>query len=183
MGLRALLVALIVAATATFVVGVSIERGDEAAHHDAAGEAAAPSDEHQQPGGEAERSTRRASPPTRCRASRSHMPNCGRSASTSRRGRSSLAAALASLALAAGAWLRPRRTALLTLVALAMLAFAVLDVREVLHQADIDESGLAILAGAVAALHLAAAFVAAAMASRSRSSVAAPTGPTGTLAA
>jgi hypothetical protein len=54
MSLRALLVVLIVAATAAFVVGVSIERGHEAAHHDVAGETAAPSDERQEAGGEAE---------------------------------------------------------------------------------------------------------------------------------
>lgn len=182
MGLRALLVALIVAATATFVVGVSIERGDEAAHHDAAGEATAPSDEHQQPGGEADEHAEGESADALPSVEEPHaeLRPLGIDVEA---WPFVAAAALASLALAAGAWLRPRSTALLTLVALAMLAFAVLDVREVLHQADIDESGLAILAGAVAALHLAAAFVAAAMASRSRSSVAAPTGPTGTLAA
>ena len=90
------------------------------------------------------------------------------------------AAVLASLALAAGAWLRPQLTPLLTLVAVAMLAF---DVREVFHQGDINESGLAVLAGAVAALHLPAAAVAAAMASRSRGAAAASTGPAGTMAA
>jgi hypothetical protein len=65
----------------------------------------------------------------------------------------------------------------------AMLAFAALDVREVFHQGDINESGLAVLAGAVAALHLAAAAVAAAMASRSRDSTAPATGPAGTMSA
>jgi hypothetical protein len=92
------------------------------------------------------------------------------------------AAALASLALAAGAWLRPTLTPLLTLVVVAMLTFAALDVREVVHQADINENGLALLAGVVATLHLAAAAVAAAMASRSRAPSAAA-GPAGTMAA
>jgi hypothetical protein len=66
-------------------------------------------------------------------------------------------AAVASLALAAAGWLSPRRAAL---IAVAMLAFAVLDAAEVFRQAD---RGLAILAAVVAALHLAAAAVAAAM--------------------
>jgi hypothetical protein len=38
MALRTLLVVLVVAATATFVVGVSVERGNEPAHHEARGE-------------------------------------------------------------------------------------------------------------------------------------------------
>jgi hypothetical protein len=50
MSLRWLLVALVIAATAAFVVGVSIERGDEPAHH-AAGEAAG---EQLEVGGEGE---------------------------------------------------------------------------------------------------------------------------------
>ena len=62
-------------------------------------------------------------------------------------------AALASLALALAAWLRPGSVALLAFVALAMLVFAVLDVREVVHQSDIDETGLAVLAAFIAALH------------------------------
>jgi hypothetical protein len=75
-------------------------------------------------------------------------------------------AALASLALAAAAWLRPHAPGLLALVAVAMLVFAALDIREVVHQLDADESGLAVLAGAIAVLHLAAAVLAGVMASR-----------------
>ena len=66
-------------------------------------------------------------------------------------------AVVASLALAAGAWARPDSRGLLTLIGIAMLAFAVLDIREVVHQLDEDETGLALLAGLVALLHLAAA--------------------------
>jgi hypothetical protein len=69
-------------------------------------------------------------------------------------------AVLASLALALAAWARPSSTPILVVVALAMLAFAVFDVREVFHQADESKTGLAVLAGIVAALHLAAAFLA-----------------------
>jgi len=68
-----------------------------------------------------------------------------------------VAAVIASLALAAGAWARPDSSVLLTLIGIAMLAFAVLDIREVVHQLDEDGSGLALLAGLVALLHLAAA--------------------------
>jgi hypothetical protein len=59
---------------------------------------------------------------------------------------------------------------LLTGVALAMLAFALLDIAEVFHQAEIDEAGLVALAGVIAALHFAAAAVAAHMAMQSRGS-------------
>jgi hypothetical protein len=71
-----------------------------------------------------------------------------------------VAAVVASLALAAAVWLRPDLELLLTLVAAAMLAFAVLDIREVFHQADESNGGLAVLAAAVAALHLSAAALA-----------------------
>src|SRR5204863_10063408 len=68
-------------------------------------------------------------------------------------------AAVASFALAVAAWLRPRVIPLLALVAVAMLAFAVLDVREIVHQADESNTGLAVLAAVIALLHLAAAAV------------------------
>lgn len=68
-----------------------------------------------------------------------------------------VAAVVASLALAGGAWARPDSRALLTLIGIAMLAFAVLDIREVVHQLDEDKSELALLAGLVALLHLGAA--------------------------
>jgi hypothetical protein len=72
-------------------------------------------------------------------------------------------AAAASLALAVAAVARPRAVALLVVVAAAMLAFAALDVREVVHQLDEDRTSLTVLAAAVAALHLGAAAVAGAM--------------------
>jgi hypothetical protein len=49
---------------------------------------------------------------------------------------------------------------LLAVVAVAMAAFAALDVRKVFHQLDEGKDGLALLAARVAALHLAAAGVA-----------------------
>jgi hypothetical protein len=68
-------------------------------------------------------------------------------------------AAVASIGLALAAWRRPSATVLLVLAA-AMLAFAALDVREVAHQLTESRTGLAVLAGAVAVLHAAAATVA-----------------------
>jgi hypothetical protein len=72
-------------------------------------------------------------------------------------------AAIASLALATAAWLRPRTTELLALVAAAMVVFAAAGVHEVFHQADEARTGLAVLVACIAALHLAAAALAATM--------------------
>jgi Flp pilus assembly protein TadB len=77
-------------------------------------------------------------------------------------------AAAASLLLALGAWLRPRWVLLLVGIALAMLVFAALDVREVFHQSDESRTGLAVLAGFVALLHLGAAAVAGSMGRKPR---------------
>jgi DMSO/TMAO reductase YedYZ heme-binding membrane subunit len=49
------------------------------------------------------------------------------------------------------------------IVIVAMLAFAVLDVAEVVHQLDTSRAGLAIMAAIVAALHLGAAGTSGAM--------------------
>ena len=149
--MRSLLVVLIVVATALFVVGVGVERDDGRAHHDAAGEVAHEAAE--QPGAE----------------EAAHMEGVAAEEELRPLGIDIeawpfvAAAALLSLALAIAAWLRPRLVPLLAAVGLAMLAFAVLDVREVFHQADIEASGLAILAAVIAALHLTAAAVAARM--------------------
>jgi len=53
-------------------------------------------------------------------------------------------------------------------VVVAMVVFAALDVRESFHQSDEAKTGLEILAGAIAVLHLAAAAVAARMAHTAR---------------
>jgi hypothetical protein len=88
-------------------------------------------------------------------------------------------AALASLGLALTAWPRPQSTWLLIGVAAAIALFALLDVREVVHQADENRTGLAILAGAIAALHAAAAVVALVMARRGKRSE--PAAPAATM--
>jgi hypothetical protein len=77
-------------------------------------------------------------------------------------------AVFVSLALALAAWLRPRGRGLLLVIALAMLGFALMDVREVLHQLDGSRSALALLAVGVAVLHLFAAGVAIVMRSRAQ---------------
>ena len=76
-------------------------------------------------------------------------------------------------------WSRPRSLAVLGVVAAAMLLFAVLDVREVFHQVDESRAGLAVLAGVVAALHLAAAMTAGVLARRGGG----PVRPVGTMPA
>ena len=149
MSLRVLLVALVISATAAFVVGVSIERGNEPTQH-AASEAAASSDEHQEAGGEGEQDAEGESAEGTTNTEEPH-------------------AELRPLGVDVEAW--------------PFVAVAALDVREVFHQADINENGLAVLAGGVAALHLAAAAAAAAVASHSRRPVAPSAGPAGTMAA
>jgi len=69
------------------------------------------------------------------------------------------AAVLVSLLLAALVWRRPDRR-LLIVIAVVAAAFAVLDIAEVAHQLDEDNTGLALLAGLIAALHAAAAALA-----------------------
>jgi hypothetical protein len=69
-------------------------------------------------------------------------------------------AAAFSIVLAIAVWVRPRWALLLVAVAFAMVVFSALDVREVVHQLDESNGGLAVLAGLVAVCHLAAAAVA-----------------------
>lgn len=71
-----------------------------------------------------------------------------------------LLALLSSLTMAALAWRIPRWPLPLALIAFAMLAFAALDVREVVHQINESRTGVALVAGIVTVLHLAAAAVA-----------------------
>jgi hypothetical protein len=158
MSLRGALAALIVAATATFVVGVAIERGRESGHHEASASAAAEGGE----AGTAHSESSEAGAPEGAAGRRAVEPREEfRPMGLDVESWPFVAvAAVASLALAAAAFARPGAVALLALVGAAMLAFAALDVREVVHQLDEDAGGLALLAGTVAALHLAAAAVA-----------------------
>jgi hypothetical protein len=166
MQLRTLLVAIVVIATAAFVVGVSTERDHESGHYHEAG--TVESHGHGEAGRSAEdqgaevRELGHAEPETeRTESDEEELRPLGVDIEA---WPFVVLAGLVSLALAGASWLRPRLLALLALTALVMVAFAALDVREVFHQSDIDETGLAVLAGAVAALHVAAAAVAGLMA-------------------
>jgi hypothetical protein len=151
MARRTLLVALLVASTAAFVVGVSIERSSADTHTSEGGA------EHAEDAG----------------ADDGHA-EAGQSGSDEGSSESFFGvdyeatpfvalAATFSLALAVAVWLRPRWALVLGTVALAMVLFGALDVREVIHQLDESKGGLALLAGFVALCHLAAAAVAAFM--------------------
>jgi hypothetical protein len=162
MARRALLVALLVASTAAFVVGVSIERSSADTHTEPAaatqgGEAGESSAEHAGETGADERHAERTPPRTDNGTSESFFGLDYEATPFV------ALAALFSLGLAAAVWLRPRWALLLGAVAVAMVVFAALDVREVVHQLDESKGGLAILAGVVAVGHLAAAIIAALM--------------------
>jgi hypothetical protein len=86
-------------------------------------------------------------------------------------------AAVASLALAALGWAWPHWLLGLAAIAAAMFVFGVLDVREASHQSDENQTGLVILAVAIATLHFAAAGSAVVMAARRDAA------PGGTMAA
>jgi hypothetical protein len=92
-------------------------------------------------------------------------------------------AVIAGLALALLAASPPgRRSAVLLTIAGLMIAWAALDVRELVHQVDESRTGLALLASAVAVLHLAAAAIAARLAAREHAGVGSPGRP-GTMPA
>jgi len=160
---------LIVAATATFIVGVAIERGDEGSHHEVGREEISSAAEAEEPHSEAgEREGQHTDSPADAGTGEESHEELRPLGIDVEAWPFVTLAALTSLALAAAGWLRSGTVPSLVLIAAAMLAFAALDVREVVHQLDIDETALAVLAGVVAALHAAAALVAAAMASHAR---------------
>jgi hypothetical protein len=157
MSYRTLLATLIALATIGFVVGVSIEGTDE--HHETPAAAASESGEasgHHSDEGEAGHATEAGS-----EEGPSEYKPLGLDLESTPL---IILAALGSLGLAALTWARPRWLFGLGLAFLAMAAFGALDTAEVSHQADIDELGLAVLAGFVAVLHFAAGFVALRMA-------------------
>jgi hypothetical protein len=175
--LRALLVGLIVAATAAFIVGTTIERnsGDKHTEKSSAAKAVAQTgeggshkeggaqspDAHSESGGETgqahkEGNSESAGGGSAHRETHQELKPLGVDIEAAP---FVALAAVASLVLALGAWLRPRWLLLLLVIAAAMLVFAALDVREVFHQSDESRTGLAILAAFVALLHLGAAAV------------------------
>jgi hypothetical protein len=190
MGSRGLLVAFIVAATAAFVVGTAIERSStgESGHNEAPTaapvsiEAGTSKETQSEAGGESPAAHANET----AKASKGREPPHAevRPPGIDIEAWPFVAlAALASLTLALTAWLRPQLVPLLALIAVTMLAFAALDVREVVHQFDIDKDGLAVLAAVIAGLHGGAAVVAVTLASRARHSGAGSPGTAGTIAA
>lgn len=168
-GLRVVLVTLIVLATGAFVVGVALERDAEDSHHETS-EASNPESSESEaahketgegesaPSGEGEVGSAHASGESSGGEGDATLLGVDLESTPL-----VIVVALGSLALAAAVWVRPGLDLLLVLVAVAMVAFAALDVRELVHQLDENREGLALLAAVVAALHLAAAGVAVAL--------------------
>jgi hypothetical protein len=161
MPLRKVLVSLIVLSTVVFAVGVILERSSgERAAEGSGTEAPAHQEGEGGEGGEVVAPASEGS---------SGEPNGGESVAGIDPESTPLVAfaIVASLLLAAGCWFRPDWRWLLVVSAFAMAAFAVLDLRELIHQVDESNTGLAVLAGAVAVLHVAAAVTAVVLRRRS----------------
>jgi hypothetical protein len=208
---RGVLVALILAATAAFVVGVSLERHEthneaaetpaqraaegnggatsathtEARENSTTGESSesgksAEGGESGESGGgsgeEGESSEHNESTETTAAPTTNTTPTKTAKPATEERAHSEssetllgvnpestgllVVAVAVSLLLAAAVWWVGASPLVLGVVALAMAAFAALDIREVVHQADESRTGLMLLAALVALLHLAAAVLA-----------------------
>ena len=154
------LVALIVAATAAFVVGVVLER-----HQTANEPRETPAHRAAEAGTESRTGESGESEPTGEAAA--HPAPGGRAESSEKllgvdpesTGLLVVAVVVSLLLAAAVSW-RGGSPLVLAVVAAAMAAFCALDIREVVHQVSESRTGLAVLAGVVAALHGAAALVA-----------------------
>jgi hypothetical protein len=156
MSLRAAIVGLIVLATVGFVVGTTIERNSQESHAErpAAARPETSSTSAAERGAESEST----------HAAERHEPG-GQEAHGEFQPFGIdieavafiVLAAVASLGMAAAVWTRPRSRSVLGGVAVAMVLFAALDVREIFHQVDESRTGLAVLAVIVATLHVAAA--------------------------
>jgi hypothetical protein len=148
MGSRRIAVALILAATALFVVGIILERNTGEHHSESMARAQESPEEHAVEAGEeapAGRETESGgeSDEKVLEINLESTPFV-------------ILAVIGSLALAALVWFGRDRW-MLILVAVAMVAYAVFDISEVFDQVDRSEAGIAVIAAAVAVLHLAAA--------------------------
>lgn len=161
-GLRLALVALLAASTALFAAGVLAERAQTDGH-------AEPASVHARESGEAA-GTGEGQPSSAHGGE--HETVLGIDIESTPL---IVLAAIAGLALAAlVAAPLGRRPAVLLAIAAIAVAWAALDVREVVHQSNESRSGLAIVASAVALLHLAAAAAAALLAGRERGDIGSP---------
>lgn len=149
---RSLLGALVLAATVAFVVGTALERGS--GETPASRRAESRGSGHIE--GVAQTRAKGEDAHTQAAHSRSELRALGVDLEAAP---FVALAAAASIGLALAAWRLPSAPVLLVL-APAMFAFAALDVREVAHQLAENSIGLALLAGAVAVLHVTAAAVA-----------------------
>src|SRR2546423_5047434 len=167
MSVRAAIVGLIVLATVGFVVGTTIERNSKESHAEtpAATRSEGSTESHAEgAGSEVKRAAEPGSDGESTHAGEG-VPAGGEAAHREFQPFGVnieavpfiVLAALLSLGLAAAVWTRPQSLVVLGVVAAAMVLFAALDVREIFHQVDEGRTGLAVLAGVVAALHLAAA--------------------------
>ncbi len=148
------LVALIVAATAAFVVGVLLER------HQTTNETRETPARHAAEAGTESR-LGESGETTAHREASGHAESSEKLLGVNPESTGLLAVAVAvSLLLAAAVWWQRGSKLVLAVVAAAMAAFCALDIREVVHQVSESRTGLAVLAGVVAALHGAAALVA-----------------------
>lgn len=151
---------LIVAATALFVVGISVEKGDS--HPETGAETAS----HVESGAES----------TEGEGSDTTQLSEGDQGGGEEKVLGIdiestplvVLAVLVSLGLAVAVLLLPEAGAVLLLVALVMAAFTVVDIAEVLRQLDESNCGVALIAGAVAALHACAALALATWSRRDR---------------
>jgi len=157
--IRRLLVSLIVLSTVAFAVGAIVEHSSGEPAHSEGGEAVEGSGEAGEGGGEVAPVSKGSEEPNGEETLFGNDPESTPLV---------VLAIVASLLLAAGCWFRPEWRWLLVVTAFAMAAFAVLDLREVIHQLDESDTGLASVAGAVATLHVAAAVTAVILARRSR---------------
>ena len=165
--LRRLLVALVVMSTGLFVLGVSIEKSsrDGEPTRPQAGVAAEDEEGHGEERGEG------GAAETGESAEASATEENERGAEETVFGVDLEATPLVALAAAGSLALAAAVAAVVALVAVVMVAFAALDVREVVHQLGEANTGLALVAAAVAALHLMAGTVAATMGVRSRRAI------------
>jgi Flp pilus assembly protein TadB len=148
MGSRKIAVALILAATALFVIGIILERNTGEHHSESVARAQESPEEHAAEAGEEAPAERESES-----GDESDEKVLGINLESTP---FVILAVIGSLALAALVWFG-RAPWMLALVAAAMLAFAIFDIAEVFHQIDRSEAGIAVIATAVAVLHLAAA--------------------------
>jgi hypothetical protein len=166
--LRAVLAILLLVGAALFLVGVAVERAAIANESSSAAHPSSTESPHHVEGSGAEGTgtegsgTEAGQPATPAPESHNNEAILGINVES---WPLAIAAAIVSIGIALAAW-RGRQRAILFAVAVFALAFTVLDIREVIHQSSEGRTGIVILASLIALVHLAAAALAAAVATR-----------------